>query len=205
MSDFPMDAAQWDAGLPFDAYLAQMTMFQPVMRRRLDSVQLRPDERDALGRHGQVAHVLVMTEDWCGDAVLNAPIVMRIAEALPVADLRVFVRTAAPELNAHYAGRGIIAIPVVTFLDADFRELATWVERPRAADLLRVEWMAANPDFDLTRKPADLTPDERAFRVSKLKELLAAMEAWYDGGVQSDTVAEILALLNRSAATTGEK
>jgi hypothetical protein len=28
------------------------------------------------------------------------------------------------------------------------------------------------------------------------------MEGWYDGGVQADTVAEILALLDRAVSTT---
>jgi hypothetical protein len=31
-----------------------------------------------------------MTEDWCGDALMNLPIVARIVEALPGADLRLF-------------------------------------------------------------------------------------------------------------------
>ena len=95
-------------------------MNQSHMARRLASVQLTSAERMlSPGMHSGM-HVLVMTEDWCGDAWMNLPIVARIAETLPDADLRVFVRTAAPELNAYYTGRGVTRIPVVTFLAPGF-------------------------------------------------------------------------------------
>jgi hypothetical protein len=196
----PMTADSWLIGLTLDAYVAGMKMNQANMARRLASVKLSPAERDAFARYDGPTHVLVMTEDWCGDAVMNLPIVARIAEALPHADLRVFVRPAAPELNAYYADQGVTHIPVVSFLDEDFRELATWVERPAAADARRAEWMAAHPDFVPGKPPAELTLEERQERMRRLMELMAEMETWYDNGIQSDTVAEIRALLDRGVA-----
>jgi len=91
----------WFTGLTLDEYVAGMKMNQANMTRRLASVQLTLAEREAFARYDGLRHILVMTEDWCGDAVMNLPIVARIVEALPRADLRVFVRTAVPELNAY--------------------------------------------------------------------------------------------------------
>ena len=92
----------------------------------------------------------------------------------------------------------VTQIPVVTFLREDFRELGTWVERPRTADARRTEWMAAHPDFVLGKNPAQLAPEERQQRMRLLMELMAEMEAWYDTGIHSDTVTEIRALLDQA-------
>ena len=200
MNEPPITLDTWLTGLTLDEYIAGMKMNQSHMTRRLASVRLSPEEQDAFGRYAGLLHVLVMTEDWCGDALMNLPIVARIAETLPGADLRVFVRTAAPELNAYYTGRGVTRIPVVSFLRQDFSELGAWVERPRTADIRRSEWMAAHPDFVLGRNPAALAPEERQQRMRLLMELMTEMEAWYDSGIQSDTVTEIRALLDQAAA-----
>ena len=188
------------AGLTLDEYVAGMKMLQANMARRLASVQLTPAEREALARYDGVRHVLVMTEDWCGDAVMNLPIVARIVEALPDADLRVFVRPAAPELNAYYADQGVSHIPVVSFLQEDFRELGVWVERSRSADARRTEWMAGHPDLVVSKPPAELTLEERQQRMRLFMGLMTEMEHWYDSGIQSDTVAEMRALLDGAVA-----
>jgi hypothetical protein len=193
-----MTADFWLTGLTLDEYVAGMKMNQASMTRRLASVQLAPTERDVFARYDDTRHVLVITEDWCGDAVMNLPIIARIAEALPRADLRVFVRPAIPELNAYYADKGVTHIPVISFLDGDFRELGVWVERSRTADARRAEWMAAHPDLALGKPATELAPEERQQRMRLFMELLAEMESWYDGGIQSDTVAEIRALLDQS-------
>jgi hypothetical protein len=195
MNESPITLDTWLTGLTFDEYVAGMKMNQANMTRRLASVRLSPEEQDVFGRYDGPRHVLVMTEDWCGDAWMNLPIVARISEALPNADLRVFVRTAVPELNAYYTGRGVTKIPVITFLDQDFRELGTWIERPRTADIRRSEWMVAHPDFVQGRNPSQLPPEERQQMMRLLIELMTEMESWYDNGIQSDTVAEIRVLL----------
>lgn len=200
MNALTIASNSWCTGLTLDEYVAGMKMNQANMTRRLASVQLTPVEREAFARYDGLRHVLVMTEDWCGDAVMNLPIVARMVEALPCADLRVFVRTAVPELNAYYADQGVAHIPVVSFLQEDFRELGVWVERPRTADARRAEWMAAHPDFVFSKNPGQMAPEERQQWMRLLVEAMTEMETWYDNGIQSDTVAEIRALLDRGVA-----
>jgi len=200
MNESPITLDTWLTGLTLDEYVAGMKMNQSHMTRRLASVQLTAAERSAFARYHSRMHVLVMTEDWCGDALMNLPIVARIVEALPDADLRVFVRTTAVELNAYYTGRDVTKIPVITFLDQDFRELGTWMERPRSADAWRAEWMAAHPGLVFGIDPAQLSPEERQQRMRQLMELMADAEAQYDAGMSADTVTEIRTLLDQAAA-----
>jgi hypothetical protein len=198
MNKSPITLDTWLTGLTLEDYVAEMKMNQSHMARRLASVQLTPAEQGGFARYHSRMHVLVMTEDWCGDAWMNLPIVARIVESLPDADLRVFVRTTAVELNAYYIGRDVTKIPVITFFSQDFRELGTWVERPRTADAWRTAWMAAHPDFVQGKSPVQLSPEERQRRMRQLMDLMAEMEVQYDAGIYSDTVTEIRALLDKA-------
>ena len=68
--------------------------------------------------------ILVLSEDWCGDAVNTLPLVARMAEAAPNIELRVIGRDDNPDLmDSHMTGASR-SIPVVIVYDGDFNELA---------------------------------------------------------------------------------
>jgi len=76
-------------------------------------------------------HLLVLLEDWCGDAVNTIPVLARLAETVTTLDLRVLERDANPDLmEAHLSGSAR-AIPVVILLDEEYREVGWWGSRPR--------------------------------------------------------------------------
>lgn len=80
---------------------------------------------------GQRWHLLVLTEDWCGDAVNTLPVLAKLADIADNLDLRVLSRDANPDLmDAHLAPNGARAVPVVIALDADFVERGFWGSRP---------------------------------------------------------------------------
>jgi hypothetical protein len=84
---------------------------------------------------GEAWHLLVLSEDWCGDAVNTVPVVARLAELTPNVDLRVLARDENLDLmDAHLTGRSR-SIPVVIALDAEFEEHGWW--GPRPAELQR--------------------------------------------------------------------
>ena len=61
-------------------------------------------------------HLLVLSEDWCGDAVNTVPVVAKLAERAPNTDLRVLGRDDNPDLiDAHLTGSSR-SIPVVIAL-----------------------------------------------------------------------------------------
>jgi Thioredoxin len=75
-------------------------------------------------------HLLVLSEDWCGDAVNTVPVVAKLAEHCPNVDLRVLGRDANPDLmDAHLTGRAR-SIPVIIALDDSYEERGWWGPRP---------------------------------------------------------------------------
>ncbi len=86
---------------------------------------------------GGAWHLLVLSEDWCGDAVNTVPVVAKLAALAPTLDLRVLARDENVDLmDAHLTGRSR-SIPVVILLDAEFRERGWWGPRPGALQ----EWV----------------------------------------------------------------
>jgi hypothetical protein len=196
MSEFPMSGPGWQQGLTLEAYVDQMQHHQAATRRRLAQIGLRPADVAAFAAHRAVRHVLVMTEDWCGDSMLTVPILAHLLEAAAATvDLRFFPRAQSPELEAYYRARDITHIPVFAFLDAYFHPLATWVERPRLAHERLADWYGAHPEVTAVRNDASLDPETRRERLRPLTAgLLDEMEGWYNHGVQQAMVDEITRL-----------
>ena len=99
-----------------------------ALARRAEVPDAAVERVRALGRRW---HLLVILEDWCGDAVNTIPVLAKLADLAENLDLRVVSRDANPDLmDAHLAPGGARAIPVVITLDADFVELGSWGSRP---------------------------------------------------------------------------
>ncbi|ARJ50196.1 thioredoxin family protein [Staphylococcus lutrae] len=74
-------------------------------------------------------HVLVITEDWCGDAMMNNPILKHIAEAAQL-EVRVFYRDDNTDLIDQYLTNGTSrAIPIYIFMNEKFEQKAVWGPR----------------------------------------------------------------------------
>ena len=86
-----------------------------------DAARLARVGDDAVARAAAIPghwHLLVLSEDWCGDAVNTVPIVAKLAELSPNLDVRVLARDHNLDLmDAHLTGTSR-AIPVVIVLDA---------------------------------------------------------------------------------------
>ena len=196
MREFPISAEAWQTGLTLEAYVDSMQRHQAATRRRLAQPALSPEDRDQLAHVAHARHALAMTEDWCGDSMLNVPILAQVVDAIPGMDLRIFRRALTPPLDEYYQEQDITHIPVFTFLDAHFHPLATWVERPQAAHERLAAWYADRPAIAALRANTELDPEERRNQLRELTAgLLDEMEAWYDQGLQQATVAEIRQLL----------
>ena len=75
-------------------------------------------------------HLLVLNEDWCGDAVNTVPYVARLAELSTNVELRVTGREENPDLMDAHLTNGSRSIPVVILLDEAFEEQGWWGPRP---------------------------------------------------------------------------
>lgn len=77
-------------------------------------------------------HILTITEDWCGDAMLNNAVVRKIAEAANL-DIRCAFRDADTDLIDRYLTNGGRAIPIYLFLNKEGEVIGKW--GPRAPEL----------------------------------------------------------------------
>lgn len=196
--DLGIDADLWQTGLSLEAFIAQIE--NPNDRRalqiRLATVALTPYQKERYANISQPIRVSVLTEGWCGDSLMVLPIVVRLVEAIPNAELRIFVRSKEPELTAAYAARDVVNIPTVSFFNADFRELGTWVERSQAAHREMAAWKAEHAAFGEILANQQLTQEERQARLQPfLKLLRAEMGWWYSDHLQQATLDEFEAIL----------
>lgn len=79
---------------------------------------------------GGTWHLLVLSADWCGDAVNIVPVIARLAELAPHLEMRILDRDANLDLmDAHRTGASR-SIPVFIALDENFVERGWWGPRP---------------------------------------------------------------------------
>ncbi|MBM7554790.1 thioredoxin family protein [Thalassobacillus pellis] len=80
----------------------------------------------------QNLRVIVLTEDWCSDAMLNIPILLKIAEAGHM-NVHMLYRDENPELMDQYLTGKSRAIPIFIFINPEGKEVARW--GPRAKEV----------------------------------------------------------------------
>jgi hypothetical protein len=118
-------------GMTFQQYLDQMTTNKDKFLETLAATHVAPQDRALFTDRREKLNVLVLTEDWCGDALTNFPVLARMVEGAQNVEMRVFLRDQSPDLMDQYLNRGIFrSIPVFVFFDADMKEVARFVERP---------------------------------------------------------------------------
>ena len=124
-------------------------------------------------------HLLVLSEDWCGDAVNTVPIVARLAERCDNVDLRVLARDANLDImDAHLTGRSR-SIPVIIALDEAYEERGWWGPRPTALQ----RWVSGQGQL--------------------LEKTVRYREArtWYARDRGRTTLEEVVSMLERAATT----
>jgi len=128
---------------------------------------------------GRAWHLLVLSEDWCGDAVNAVPVIAKLAALTPNVDLRVLARDENPDLmDAHLTGISR-SIPVVMVLDEEFQELAWW--GPRPAELQR---FVLGPGRELAKE-----------------ERYRQVRGWYARDAGRTILEEVVATMERVATT----
>ena len=196
MAEFVLHQADWEKGLTMNALMAGMTVNQAAMQRRYQLVCLTAEEKSRLANLKTARRILVMTEEWCSDCLMNLPILVRLAESAPATEIRFFIRKDWPDLRAYFNERDIYSLPTVQIMDDQFAPLGVWVERPQTAHQRLAQWKADHPEVERTRRRADLTSDQKREMLREASDrLLLEMENWYTQGLQSETVREVTEVL----------
>lgn len=130
------------------------------------------------------ARLLVILEDWCGDASNTVPVLARLGDEAHCLEMRVIRRDEHSEIMDRYLTDGTRSIPIVIVLDEGFRELGHWGPRPSELQA----WVMANKD----RMPkSELYPQVRRWYAKDrgaavLKEVLAILETEDHAGSARD-------------------
>lgn len=140
------------SGETFSDFLAKPRKYKELW----DAIYKRASVPEAILARAQTLqqpwHLLVLSEDWCGDSINTLPLVARLTEALPAIDMRIIGRDSNPDLmNAHLTGTSR-SIPVIILLDGDYGERGWWGPRPRPLQEWVVKHGLALPKGDRYRE-----------------------------------------------------
>jgi len=122
---------------------------------------------------GTQRRLLVIAEDWCGDASNVIPAVARWVESQPGVELRIVNRDQHPALMDRYLTNSSRSIPIIIVYDDQFRELGHWGPRP----LELQAWVMAHKDT--------MPKDERYKEVRR----------WYARDHGATTIRELLEVM----------
>jgi hypothetical protein len=136
MPDF---SSLWRTALPYHDFVAASTAHRGLWEG-IHRIAVLPEWSRGLDVSPTPRRLLVLAEDWCGDASNTIPILARLVEQVPGLEMRVLRRDEHLELMDRYLTNGSRSIPIVLALDADFRELGHWGPRPRELQA----WVMAN-------------------------------------------------------------
>ena len=164
--------ALWDKAQSFSAFVASCKAEHCGLWQGIYKLARIPDWALAAVPPGAGRKLLVIAEDWCGDASNTVPIIAKLVDQAPGLELRVILRDENPELMDQYLTNGTRSIPIVIALDDEFQELGHWGPRPAQLQA----WAMANR---LTTPKAELYPQVRKWYArdrgeTTLREVLEA-------------------------------
>lgn len=177
-ADPMITAERYAAAQTFPDFLATVQKNADLWRGVAARVRVPAEIVERVEALGGPWHLLVLSEDWCGDAVNTVPVVARLAELAANVDLRLLPRDQNPDvMDAHLTGSSR-SIPVVILLDDQWRERGWW--GPRPAELQR--WV--------------LGPGQALEKGERYRET----RRWYARDAGATTLAEVVALIERAAS-----
>lgn len=164
-------SALWERARSFEDFVAAGTKHRGLWEGLYRTARVPRWAVDSVPA-GVRRRLLVIAEDWCGDASNTVPVIARLADQVPGLELRVLERDRNPELMDRYLTNGSRSIPIVIVLDENFGEIGHWGPRPTVLQ----SWVMANR---LTIPKAELYPQVRSWYArdhgeATLREVLGA-------------------------------
>jgi Thioredoxin len=196
---------QFESGMTYEAYKAQMTRNREQFEQNEKDVELKPEDVQVFRDLPQPINVMALAEDWCGDVVANVPVLGRLAQASNgKLNVRIHLRDQEPgsQIMDQYLNKGQFkSIPTLVFLDGNFRELGVWIERPDSVTKLREERRQAlykqHPEWGDPSKPiAELPEDVR----TQVQQAAAAMRTETKPFANAEVVRELREVVERAVA-----
>ncbi len=123
--------ADWARGIPWERYLENEVQEHAELWRGVWERTRSPAEQlDRLGGIGKSWRLLLLSEDWCGDASNTVPVIARFAADAPQLELRILKRDENLDLMDLFLTNGSRSIPLAIVLDESGAAVANWGPRP---------------------------------------------------------------------------
>ncbi|WP_080875094.1 thioredoxin family protein [Oceanobacillus timonensis] len=121
--------AWYEKGLDPDEYIEAMKVNKEDLLYIYDNFSLPADEDFFKETRNKNLRAIILTEDWCGDAMLNMPVLLKISEAVNM-PVKALLRDNNLELMDQYLTNGTArSIPIIIFIDTDGNEVGKWGPR----------------------------------------------------------------------------
>jgi hypothetical protein len=123
-------SSEWEAGIAWEEYLVGVKERASLWRHHWKRGELDELSRRRLEDLPGPRRVLILTEDWCGDAIRAVPWIVKACRAAPGVEVRLVDAALHDDLMTRYVTKGGRAVPVAIVQDVDGRELGWWGPRP---------------------------------------------------------------------------
>ena len=178
--------AYWAHGIPFETFLASVEEKADLWESYAGRAKVHADEAARVQALPARRRVLVLVEDWCGDAIRSVPTLEALARASEHVDLRVLSSDQYPEALTSKLTRGARAIPIAVVFDEEGHEIGTWGPRPAPLQaILRAKIL----------EEGSPTPEIKG-------EFYAPVMAWYAKDRGRTVAQEMLMVLERDSAVS---
>ena len=171
-------ADRWAEAPDFPAWLETVARHRDAWRSAVGRAAVPADlaarARAVAGRW----HLLVLTEDWCGDAIAAVPVIAAVAGCTASMQLRCLPRDRNLDLMDEHLTDGQRSIPKLLVYDDAFIERGSWGPRPAGLQA----WVLAEG-----RRLPSATRYEY-------------IHAWHSRDAGRSVIAEMLDAIERSAA-----
>ncbi|MDT0633248.1 thioredoxin family protein [Rubrivirga sp. S365] len=123
-------SAAWDRAQTFAEFLPTAEDNVGLWEQNYSRARIPQDLADRAEGALGTWRLLVLSEDWCGDAANTVPVLAAFADAVSNLDLRLLARDENLDLMDEHLTGTSRSIPVVLVLDGDGVERAWWGPRP---------------------------------------------------------------------------
>ncbi len=132
-----MGRDRFESGCKFDEFRQQVQKHEGLWNGVYEHLKLPDDVRQRLANLPGRRHVMVLAEDWCGDAASLVPILAKLAAAAPASvDLRVFKRDEHLDIMDAHLSHGGRSIPIAIVFDEHMQKIGWWGPRPAPAQAM---------------------------------------------------------------------
>ncbi len=174
-------AKQWEHAVPWSAYLDGVEQKRDLWLANDRRAKVGAAEQARLTALPGPRRVLVLTEDWCGDALRSLPPLAKALEQAPGIEARYLSLDDHPDAIEGLRTHGGSAIPMLVVADEQGERLGVWGPRPAALQALV---RARRTEFG-------------APTAGTAGEFYAPIMAWYGKDRGVSTLQEVLMILER--------